>query len=322
MKKLQGHCAVVRGLLSVALLVPLLPAFAAAPPAEETIAADASAAKTIDRTYRFAADGTIEVENVRGSVIVTGSNQDQVTLSGSLGAGSKLSIEGSERHLQLHVESEKSGFFNGHGPSSDTDLVLSVPHGVAVKLDLVSADSKVSGIDGKSLEINSVSGKIVLSSAAKNIDVESVSGDVSLESAQGTAIEHTHLQTVSGDIQAASIGGRVKLETVSGRIGFTASEVSEFNAESVSGSIDATTGPAKSGRLHMETMSGNLRAHLPASVSARIHAESFSGSIKSDFGSVVKAEFGPGSSLDARLGDSDARIEAQSFSGNVELRKQ
>jgi DUF4097 and DUF4098 domain-containing protein YvlB len=322
MSKLQDHFAAARSLLAVALLVPLPLAFAAPPPAEETIAADASSAKTLDRTFSFAADGNIEIENVRGSVTITGGNQDQVNLSGSVGAGSKLSIEGSAQHLQLHVESEKAGIFGGHGPNSDTNLVLTVPHGVAVKLDVVSADSKVGGIDGKSLEIDSVSGNIVLNSAARNIDVDNVSGNVSLESMQGAAVEHAHLQTVSGDIKATGLGGRVKLETVSGRIGFTAPEVNEFNAESVSGSIEATTGLAKSGRLHMETMSGDLHAHLPANVSARIHAESFSGGIKSDFGSVVKAEFGPGSSLDARIGDSDARVEAQSFSGNIELRKQ
>jgi DUF4097 and DUF4098 domain-containing protein YvlB len=201
-------------------------------------------------------------------------------------------------------------------------LVLNVPHGVALKLDLVSADSKVSGVDGKSLEIDSVSGKVVLGSAAASIDVDSVSGDVSLESARAGATEHAHLQTVSGNIDVKGIGGRVKLETVSGKIGFAAAEVKEFNAESVSGTIEATTAPAKSARMHVETMSGDLHLRLPAALSARVQAETFSGGLRSDFGTVSKAEFGPGSNLDARVGDGDARIELESFSGNVELRKQ
>ncbi|MGH8123688.1 MAG: DUF4097 family beta strand repeat-containing protein [Rudaea sp.] len=324
MKEPQACLAASRCLLACALLATLQVGFAAdTPPAEETITAEAGTAKALDRSYAFAADGTIEISNVRGSVTVTGADQDRVTLTGSLGAGSKLSIEGSDKHLDLHVESAATGgFFGGHGPSSDSTLVLRVPHAVALKLDLVSADGKVSGVDGKSLEIDCVSGKLVLSSAATSVDVDSVSGDVAFEAARTGATEHAHLQTVSGNIDVKGISGRVKLETVSGRIGFAATEVSEFNAESVSGTIEATTGLASSGRMHAETLSGGLHLHLPANVSARIHAETFSGGLRSDFGTVSKAEFGPGSNLDARVGDGDARIEAQSFSGDVELRKQ
>ncbi len=326
MKEPKVYFTVSRCVLACALLVALQIGFGAGtPPADETITADASAAKTLERSYDFAGDGMIEISNVRGSVTVTGGNQDRVTLGGSLGAGSKLAIESSARHLDLHVESANvGGFFGGRGPSSDSDLVLSVPHGVALKLDLVSADGKVSGIDGKSLEIGGVSGKLVLNSAAANIDVDSVSGNVALESSAraGAATEHVHLQTVSGNIDAKGIGGRVKLETVSGKIGFVAAQVSEFSAESVSGTIEATTSLAKDGRMHLETLSGTVRAQLPANLSARIHAETFSGGLRSDFGTVSKAEFGPGSNLDASVGDGDARVEAQSFSGNVELRKQ
>jgi DUF4097 and DUF4098 domain-containing protein YvlB len=135
-------------------------------------------------------------------------------------------------------------------------------------------------------------------------------------------VERTHLQTVSGDIHATGADGRVKLETVSGSINYTAPTVTEFNAESVSGTIDATTAPTKNARVRLETMSGHLRLHLPANLSARVSAESFSGNIKTDFGTVSKAEYGPGSSLDARVGDGDARIETESFSGSIELRKQ
>ena len=69
-------------------------------------------------------------------------------------------------------------------------------------------------------------------------------------------------------------------------------------------------------------MSGSLHLRLPADLAARIHAETFSGDLKTDYGKVVKAEFGPGSSLDVDGGDSGTRINEQSFSGNVELRKQ
>lgn len=313
-----------RALLACALFAALPVAVAAtAPPAEDVINADAGAPKAIDRSYSFAADGTVEISNVRGSVTINGTNQNTISLSGSLGAGSRLEIEGGESHLELRVESEREGgWFGNHGPQNDTTLVLNVPHAVALKLDLVSADSKVSGIDGKSLDVDNVSGRVQLSGAARNIEVDSVSGNVTLDVAKAGAVERAHLQTVSGDIHATGADGRVKLETVSGSISYSAPAVTEFNAESVSGTIDATAAPTKSARVRLETMSGHLRLHLPASLSARLSAETFSGNIKSDFGTVSKAEYGPGSSLDARVGEGDARIETESFSGSIELRKQ
>jgi hypothetical protein len=290
---------------------------------DTTITAEGGAAKALDRSFTLAVDGTIEVSNVRGSVTIAGGDGNEVKLGGSLGAGSKLSIESNAKRLELHVESGNDGGWLGNkGPRSDTDLVLHVPHGISVKLDVVSANSKVDHIDGKSIEVDNVSGDVAVNGAARSIEIDSVSGDVSMQVMRAGATERTHLQTVSGNIKASGADGRVKLETVSGTVTFTTPSVSELGTESVSGDIDATVTPTKGARIRAETMSGNLRLHLPANVTARIHAETFSGSLRTDFGKVVRAEYGPGSTLDVDGGDSGTRIDAQSFSGSVELRKQ
>lgn len=295
----------------------------APPPGEEVISADAGAAKPIERAFSFAADGSVEINNVRGSVTVTGSNDNRIALSGSLGAGSRLTIEGSARHVELNVEAQNpGGLISKHGPANDTNLVLSVPHAIALKLELVSADSKVNGIDGKSLEIESVSGSVNASGAPRSVEIDNVSGGVKFDATRAGAIERAHVQTVSGDIGVGGVDGRVKLETVSGKIAYNAPSVGEFNAESVSGTIEANAAPAKGARLRAQTMSGTVKMRLPPALSAHLTATSFSGDIRSDFGSVKKAEYGPGSSLDARVGDGDARIETESFSGNIQLLKQ
>jgi len=303
----------------------ILLALAAAMPAlavDETIVADGGAAKTLDRSFALAADGLIDVSNVSGSVTISGGAANEVKLGGSLGAGSKLVIEGDARRLELHVEAEKSGWLGGHGPTNDTSLVLNVPHAASVKLDVVSADGKVENIDGKSIEVDNVSGNVRVDGAARNVEIDSVSGGVTLQVTRAGATERAHLQSVSGDIKANGADGRVKLETVSGTLTFAAPSVTELGAESVSGTIDVSAAPAKGARIRAETMSGNLRLRLGADLAARIHAETFSGSLKSDWGKIVKAEFGPGTTLDVDGGDAGTRVDAQSFSGNVELRKQ
>lgn len=315
-------CAVSVGIWLAFTFAVTTAAFAA-DESEVTITAEGDAAKTLDRSFPLASGGTIDVSNVSGSVMITGGNADGVKLGGSLGAGSKLAIESHADRLEMRVESNNGNSWLGNkGPRNDSSLVLNVPHGVSVKLDIVSADGKIENIDGKSVEVDNVSGDVRVSTNAGSVEIDSVSGNVALQVPRAGITDRVHLQTVSGNINATGADGRVKLETVSGTLTFDAPAVNELGAESVSGDIRATFAPKKGARIHAETMSGSLHLRLPADLAARIHAETFSGSLRTDYGKVVKAEFGPGSSLDVDGGDSGTRINAQSFSGNVELRKQ
>ena len=289
---------------------------------EMTITTENGVAKTLSHNFPLAADGRIEVNNVRGSVTITGGGADGVRVGGSLGAGSKLVVEGDHRRLELRVEAEKTGWFGNRGPSNASALVLDVPQGASIKLDLVSANGTVNGINGRSIEIDSVSGDVRVAAAAREVEIDSVSGNVAVQSARAGTTERAHVQTVSGNIRVDGADGRVKLDTVSGKIVFAAPSVGELGLESVSGNLEANVAPAKGARIRAETMSGGVRLILPAALSARIHAETFSGNLKSDYGRVVKEEPGPGSSLDVEGGDNGTRVDAQSFSGTVELRKQ
>jgi DUF4097 and DUF4098 domain-containing protein YvlB len=313
------------GLLAAALTLPLAASAAAAAlsaPQGTTIDAQASA-QNLSQAWRIADDASIDVHNVRGSVIVSAGDAGQATLSGELGAGSKLVIAGDAQRLDLRVESpdQDHGWFSKHGPQSDSSLVLKVPAGVSLRLELVSADGRVSGIDGKSLNVECVSGKVTLESGAPQVEVECVSGDVTYRATRADGSSRSHLQTVSGDIEASGVGGRVKLETVSGRARADGREVQEFEAGSVSGNVELVAALGAHGRVRAETMSGDIRLLLPPDASAHFEAETFSGSIRTDYGTVKKPEFGPGSSLDVHTGNGDAQVSTETFSGNIEIRK-
>lgn len=316
------RCRLAWALMAAIAVLPI-GAFAAdpGPPQSATIVADKSA-QMLNQSWRIDNDAMIEVHNVRGNVDISAGEPGSATLGGSLGAGSKLVVAGDAKHLDLRVEAadQERGWFGAHGPRADSDLSLKVPSGVSVKLELVSADGRVTGVDGKSLNVECVSGKLTLSSGAQQVDVESVSGDVILTATHADANSRTHVQTVSGDIELTGASGRVKLETVSGGARMTGGDVQEFEAGTVSGNIGmAAARLGKHGRVQADTMSGDIRTELPADVSARIEAESFSGRIRSDFGKVEKPEHGPGSNLDARVGDGDAQVTVKSFSGNVDI---
>lgn len=294
---------------------------AADAPQNTSISAD-DGEKKLAQNWSVAADARIEIDNVRGSVTVTAWDQPQVQLSGSLGSGSKLGISGDAQHLTLQVTGARDRWFGGNGPASDSELVLKVPGGAALKLGVVSADAKVSGMHGKSLDVNAVSGNLVLDGDTPQIDINSVSGDVTFSAPRPNANGRAHLQTVSGNVHAHGLGGRIKLETVSGDIGLDGGEVQELETGTVSGDAKLQVTPGAHARFAMSSMSGDIRLHLPAAQSGHFEAKTFSGDIISDFGKPQESAHGSGSSLDAHVGEGDAEIRAETFSGDVELRKQ
>ena len=282
--------------------------------------AAAVAGTPINETRDVDARARVDVSNVRGSVTVSAWDRPQVSISGTLGDGSKgLEIDGGGSRLSIRVKGpENSGWFNWGSSSrmEDSILVINVPREAELEIEVVSAEVVVSGVAGRLLDVDSVSGKIRVDSNAGEIEVGSVSGRVELNGRN----ERVQVETVSGEINVASAASRLKFETVSGDIHAETGEYRELNASSVSGDIILRGNPAADARLDSETMSGDVRVRMPKAASARIEAETFSGRIRSDFGTVKEPEHGSGRSLDATVGGGSARINIETFSGDIEIR--
>lgn len=282
----------------------------------------AVAGTPISETRSVNADARIDVSNVKGSVTVTAWDKAEVAISGTLGDGArKLSVEGDAAHLSIRVEApDKQGWFSWGADTrmGDSLLDIKVPKTVELKIEVVSADVNVSGVAGRALGVDSVSGKLRLDTTASEIEIDSVSGNIDLVGAS----KHAHLETVSGSIRARGLGGQMKFETVSGDIDAQNGGYREINAGSVSGDINLRGNPDKDARIEVETMSGDVHLQLPGDASTRLHASSFSGSIRSDFGSVKEPDHGPGSSLEASNGNGDGQVKIETFSGDIEIRRQ
>jgi len=205
------------------------------------------------------------------------------------------------------------------GRVTDSELVIELPRGVQLSVETVSASILVTGMGGSRVELESVSGQVEFEGSPQTLEISAVSGEVTVRS---EGINDIALESVSGAISlAGTVGGKVRAESVSGRLRLEPEgALSDLQASVVSGDIDLRAALAPGGRISAESLSGNLMVRLPSATSARIDASSFSGSIRSDAGTVEKEEFGPGSSLKARLGDGDGQIRLESFSGKLQLK--
>ncbi len=296
-----------RSALSLIILaMSASPAFAASSIAASTAPLDAK--------------GTLEVSNVRGRISVTAWDRNEVSWSGSLGAGAKLVVQKSATRVSLQVESEGDDSWIGwnKGPREDSVLVIKVPASASLDLSAVSASIDVTALRGSAtIEAESVSGDVSVRAATDRLDISSVSGDVTFEGEAGRADG----ETVSGDMRINGASGEVSVETVSGSAIVRGGTVTEFEGASVSGDIDFEGVLATGGRVDVESVSGDISITLPANSSGRVSAESFSGNLRNEFGIAVEDEDGPGSTMSGKIGDGSATIEIESFSGDVDLRK-
>lgn len=284
------------------------------------LAAPAFAATPIDQTRPLAADGRVSIENLKGRVVVRTWDRPEVRITGSLGDGvEKLEVEGSAGALSIVVRypQNRGGWFGGRDGTGPTVLEVSVPAKASVLVEAVSADVDIAGAGGRQLQVESVSGDVLVrGSRPGEVRLESVSGDVDAE----VDSSDVGAESVSGNVRVVGrIGGRVALDAVSGDITLSSGKLDRLTVNTVSGNATLDTALSPGGRIEGDSVSGDLGLTLPAATSARLRVESFSGSINSPVGRVETEEFGPGSHLDARLGDGNGDISLDSFSGNVRI---
>jgi hypothetical protein len=273
------------------------------------------AQEKIDQTRPLNEDGTVVVNNIAGSVSILGWNKKEVRVTGTLArSAEKLEIEGDKHSLTIKVVLPK----RNKGEVEDTILEIRMPQRGNVDVTTVSADIEADEIRGK-MELQSVSGDIAALGEPEELEVQTVSGTVKL-----TAMtDHVRAQSVSGDISVTKAEGDVAVETVSGDVMVQGRRFSRIAFNTVSGDLDLDGDLAEDGTYKFNSHSGDITLVLPAKLDADFDISTFSGDIDNDYGEKAErtGKFVPGKQLQFVLGSGDARVQINTFSGDVRLRK-
>ncbi len=102
-----------------------LSVFGTASQAEET--------KSFSQTYDFSATGSVSVENINGSIEISGWDKDEIALEYVITADNEkdlkrieVIIDHSEKNFDVEVDYKSSGMFSWGGGSGEVDFVLKV----------------------------------------------------------------------------------------------------------------------------------------------------------------------------------------------------
>jgi DUF4097 and DUF4098 domain-containing protein YvlB len=270
----------------------------------------------INESMDAAADGTVSITNVAGSVDVQGWSRNQVEITGELGSDiEELIFERDGDEIKIKVKTKRR---NSH--DIDADLVVKVPAGSSLEISTVSADIDVAELTGEQ-SLESVSGDIATQVHAADIEVSSVSGDLEVEGDDQST--RSRFSSVSGDIDTENLAGEIWAESVSGDLLAVNGVFERASLSTVNGDIVFRAQLLKDGRLDVETVNGSVDIEFSGDVSARFDIETFNGDIRNCFGpkAVRVSEYGPGYELSFTEGDGSGRVTIETLNGDLRLCK-
>jgi DUF4097 and DUF4098 domain-containing protein YvlB len=284
----------------------------------------------ISRTLRLGRNGTFDLQNLSGDVVVTG------------GAGSDVRVEATKRvrypnesearallkSIEVRIEERNGNVevrtdYPRRNWSGGVDYTVTVPRDANVVLRSVSGDVRVSNINGE-LRAETTSGNLTATAVRRVRQAKTISGDVEITDSDGDEV--TGL-TVSGSVIARGIKARtVDLSSVSGDLRLTDVESGRTFVRSVSGNVEFAGRLSQQGRYEFQSHSGDVRVSPLGSQGFSLDASTFSGDLRSDYPLTlqgnqqnVRARRGPGRGIRGSFGEGGAVLTLQSFSGNITI---
>lgn len=288
-------------------------------------------AREIELIKDFPSDGRVSIENISGSVEITGWERNEVKVSGRLGEDVErltFDVDGDEVRIKVVVP-------KGRNRKIKSELIIRVPHQSGLEVETVSAPIIVKRVEADSHRFETISGRIELYNTKGEIDAESVSGSIEIEDAisdiraesisgriliQGDA-ESIHAESVSGRIELHGVRRGVEAESISGRIEIHAKGLEEIEAETVSGGVSFVGNLAEGAEVNVNALSGSVNFDIGHPIEGTYDLRTGAGSIKCSFGPEIdnSSRRGPGRSLRFEYGDGDGDIRIETFSGSITL---
>lgn len=270
-----------------------------------------AAQTTMEQKRPAAADATVTIENMAGSIKVTGWDRAEVLARGQLADGATLEVTGTERKVHVEVEPEMN-------PMAKSDIEVMVPAGASVNVEGFQATITVAGVSG-AVKAETVNGSITHAGPSKEVSLQSVNGAVETSKASG----RVNAEAVNGMITVRDASGDLEASTVNGKLTVTGGSFTRVQIETVAGGARFDAALAPKGSLSVESVSGGVELVFPAGFGGDFTVTTFSGAITNELGPAAEksSEFTPQKELSFTSGSGGVRVSVETLSGPVHIRK-
>jgi len=291
-----------------------------------------------NRTLDVGPGGALSIENISGDIHVEGAPGSSIVIDAVKTVEDEedaellksVDIEVSQLGNRVRVSTEHTGRgsrHRDHDGSVSVSYRVKVPKGTEVEIQSVSGSVVLVGVEG-AVNAQSVSGDVQVTDVSELVQAKSVSGNVEVLRARSG--RHADIESVSGEVMVEDIeASELTVSSVSGDVRLRAVSSRRASLESVSGDLEYTGTIAASGRYEFQTHSGDVVLTIGEEVGFELEASTFSGEIDSDITLKTTSRTQTGHNdrnghngrLSAVAGDGSAFIEATTFSGDVRIRR-
>ncbi len=261
----------------------------------------------------------LELESLRGEVVVRTWDRDAVQIKASESESRSLAIQRSGSTISIEVDSDR-----GMGLMGSMDFEIMIPRTFDLNIEGMALEVDIEGAGGQ-VEVVTVQGSVRVQGGRETVSVESVFGEVIVEGAAGK-IDVTGvaggvtIRDCSGEISAESVGGDMNLEGISAR---------DVEVGTVGGTLRFEGAILDGGMYNFGSHGGQIWLHLPAGMNARVEAITLAGDIEINYpGAPSEPTQGEGyvmlhqKELSFEVGTGAARIEVETFGGTVHILSQ
>jgi DUF4097 and DUF4098 domain-containing protein YvlB len=261
-----------------------------------------------DTTFAVPAGASLSVNNFGGGITVHAWTENRVKVHGDVGRRGRVEVS-----LVGNTVVVKTG--SREGAPSVIDLDITVPQSMGLTLGGTYADITVEGVQGP-ISAETVNGEINVRGGKGTVTLHSIQGGVTLADASG----RIEVNSVNEDIQLSNVTGEIKVETTNGEIMLSGIQSSSVDAGTINGDVTYQGSVTDGGSYSFGSHNGDISVSIPERANVTITVATANGDIDASFPLPMTSTAGRHRKT-FKIGTGSARMELESFQGDIELRR-
>lgn len=263
-----------------------------------------------DQTLDVAKGTRLVLQNNAGEVTVRSWDREQVRVQASHSGRESVDVQTADTTLRIRGRATR-------GPANLIDYQITVPRWMPVNLSGTYLESTIEGTTAE-VTVETVHGNVRVVGGSGAIAVRSVEGVITVEKATGKV----QATSVNEGIRLSNVSGDMTAETTNGDIVIENAQTASLEVSTVNGDITFNGTMRDTGAYRLTTHSGDIRVGLGGVANATVFIRTFQGDFESDF--PIQLPEGQSAREGSKrfnftLGSGGARIELQSFNGDIVL---
>ena len=261
-----------------------------------------------DTTFAVPAGVSLSVNNFGGGITVHGWSDNRIKVHAEQGRRGRVEVSLVGNTVVIKASSRE-------GAPSVIDFDITVPQSMALSLSGTYADINVDGVQGP-ISAETVNGEVNVRGGKGNITLHSIQGSVTLADASG----RIEVNSVNENIELTNVSGEIKVETTNGEVMLTGIQSSSVDAGTINGDVLYQGTVTDGGSYSLASHNGDITVSIPERANVTITAATANGDIDASFPLPMTSTSGKHRKT-FKIGSGSARMELESFQGDIELRR-